>query len=48
LNFRCQSTAKLLVSKKYTTLAIGDLEVFKENFVERGNVLTSSRVQRVF
>jgi hypothetical protein len=38
----------LLVSRKYTTLVIGDLKVFKENFVERGKVLTGSRVQGVF
>jgi hypothetical protein len=47
-NLKCQSTAKLLVSRKYTTLVIGDLKVFKENFVERGKVLTGSRVQGVF
>jgi hypothetical protein len=47
-SFKCQSTTKLLVSRKYTTLVIGDLKVFKENFVERGKVLTSSRVRGVF
>jgi hypothetical protein len=47
-NFKCQSTAKLLVSRKYTTLVIGDFEVFKEIFVERGKVLTGSRVQGVY
>jgi hypothetical protein len=47
-NFKCQSTTKLLVSRKYTTLVNGDLEVFKENFVERGKVHTGSRVQGVF
>jgi hypothetical protein len=47
-NFKCLSIAKLLVSRKYTTLVIGDLKVFKENFVERGKVLTGSRVQGVF
>jgi hypothetical protein len=29
-------------------LVFGDLEVFKENFVERGKVLTGSKVQGVF
>jgi hypothetical protein len=47
-NFKCQSTEKLLVSRKYTILEIGDLEVVKENFVERVKVLTGSRVQGVF
>jgi hypothetical protein len=47
-NFKCRSTTKLLVSRKYTTLVIGDLKVSKENFVERGKVLTSSRVRGVF
>jgi hypothetical protein len=28
-------------------LVFGDLEVFKENFVERGKVLTGSKVQGV-
>jgi hypothetical protein len=47
-NFKCQSTTKLLASRKYTTLVIGVLEVFMEKFVERGKVLTGSRVQGVF
>jgi hypothetical protein len=34
--------------RKCTTLVFGDLEVFKENFVERGKVLTGSKVQGVF
>jgi hypothetical protein len=33
------------LEKKCTTLVFGDLEVFKENFVERGKVLTGSNVQ---
>jgi hypothetical protein len=33
--------------RKCTTLVFGDLEVFKENFVERGKVLTGSKVQGV-
>jgi hypothetical protein len=47
-NFKCHSTAKLLDLKKCTTLVFGDLEVFKENLVERGKVLTGSKVQGVF
>jgi hypothetical protein len=47
-NFKCQSTTKLFALRKCTTLVFGDLEVFKENFVERGKVLTSSKVQGVF
>jgi hypothetical protein len=46
-NFKCQSTAKLFVLRKCTTLLFGDLEVFKKNFVERGKVLTGSMVQGV-
>jgi hypothetical protein len=46
-NFKCQSTTKLFVLRKCTTLVFGDLEVFKENFVERGKVLTGSKVQGV-
>jgi hypothetical protein len=46
-NFKCQSTTKLFVLRKCTTLVFGDLEVFKENFVEHGKVLTGSKVQGV-
>jgi hypothetical protein len=46
-NFKCQSTAKLFALIKCTTLVFGDLEVFKENFVERGKVLTGSKVEGV-
>jgi hypothetical protein len=46
-NFKCQSTTKLFILRKCTTLVFGDLEVFKENFVERGKVLTGSKVQGV-
>jgi hypothetical protein len=47
LNFKCQSTAKLFALRKCTTLVFGDLEVFKENFVERGKVLAGSKVEGV-
>jgi hypothetical protein len=38
-NLKCHSTAKLLVSKNYTTLVLGEMEVLKQKFEERGKVL---------
>jgi hypothetical protein len=41
LNFKCQSIAKLCAFTFYTFSPLGDFEVLKQKFEERGNVLSA-------
>jgi hypothetical protein len=40
-NFKCQSTTKLCALTFYTFSPLGDFEVLKQKFEERGKVLSA-------
>jgi Zn-finger protein len=40
-NFKCHSTGKLCALTFYTFFPLGDFEVLKQTFEERGKVLTT-------